>query len=52
MVMSALDPSRRALDSQAAAFGRWLLYLRSHHLRMPPHLLLPHLLRKAVSGGQ
>lgn len=50
MVMSALDPSRRKLDSRSAAFGRWLLYLRSHHLRMPLHLLLPHLARKAVSG--
>ena len=26
----------------------WLLYVRSHWLRMPPHLLLPHLVRKAV----
>jgi len=26
---------------------RWLMYARSHWLRMPPYLLLPHLLRKA-----
>jgi hypothetical protein len=27
----------------------WLLYVRSHYLKMPLHLLLPHLARKAVS---
>lgn len=26
----------------------WLLYVRSHWLRMPPHLLIPHLTRKAL----
>jgi len=30
----------------------WLLYVRSHWLRMPPHLLLPHLFRKAVRRSQ
>jgi hypothetical protein len=25
----------------------WLMFVRSHWLRMPPHLLLPHLLRKS-----
>ncbi|MEO5764440.1 MAG: nucleotidyltransferase family protein [Casimicrobiaceae bacterium] len=29
----------------------WLMYVRSHWLRMPPHLLLPHLLRKSVRRG-
>ena len=27
-----------------------LLYVRAHYLRMPPHLLIPHLLRKGVRG--
>jgi len=27
--------------------ARWLLYVRGHALRMPLHLVLPHLLRKA-----
>ncbi len=35
---------RRARDGLARA----LLYVRGHYLRMPLHLLLPHLLRKAV----
>ena len=30
------------------ALRNWLLYVRSHWLRMPPHLLLPHLLRKSM----
>jgi hypothetical protein len=30
----------------------WLLYVRSHYLKMPLHLLLPHLARKAVSPAQ
>jgi len=27
---------------------RWLMFVRSHWLRMPPHLLIPHLLRKSL----
>lgn len=27
--------------------AKWLLYLRAHYLRMPFHLLIPHLLHKA-----
>jgi len=26
----------------------WLLYVRSHWLRMPAHALIPHLARKAL----
>lgn len=37
---------RRAGDGLA----RWLLFVRSHWLRMPLRLLLPHLLRKAWIG--
>lgn len=29
----------------------WLMYVRSHWLRMPPHLLVPHLVRKALRRG-
>lgn len=32
----------------ATAFAEWLLYARSHYLRMPLHLLIPHLVRKAL----
>ena len=36
------------------AFRQWLLYLRSHWIRMPPGLLLSHLARKSLRrfGGQ
>jgi hypothetical protein len=42
--MGPLDPDRRRdrLDVR-----RWLLYVRSHYLRMPLRLLLPHLWRKS-----
>jgi hypothetical protein len=37
---------RRSLRTQLA---RWMLYVRSHWLRMPPFLLMQHLARKAWS---
>jgi len=43
----ALRPNHPACDSRFSGLARWVLYLRSHWLRMPLHLLLPHLLRKA-----
>ncbi len=46
----ALAPDHRACDHWDTAFARWLLYVRSHALRMPMRLLLPHLLRKAWAG--
>lgn len=30
-----------------SGFALWLLYVRAHWLRMPPHLLTVHLTRKA-----
>jgi len=42
----ALEP-RYPLRRPATVSG-WLLYLRSHWLRMPPGLLSAHLLRKAL----
>ncbi len=30
------------------AFRQWLLYVRSHWIRMPPGLLLSHLTRKSL----
>ncbi|MEO5734968.1 MAG: nucleotidyltransferase family protein [Rubrivivax sp.] len=43
----ALRPPHPACDSRAAQLARALLYLRAHALRMPLHLVLPHLVRKA-----
>ena len=43
----ALRPVHPSCDTQFTGLARWLLYLRSHWLRMPMHLLVPHLARKA-----
>ncbi len=45
----ALLPSHSSCDVIGTAFARWLLYVRSHYLRMPLYLLIPHLIRKAIS---
>jgi hypothetical protein len=44
----ALRPAHASCHDALSAPALWLLYIRSHHLRMPPHLLIPHLLRKAT----
>ncbi len=43
----ALQPHHPSCDGLLAGFARWLLYVRSHYLRMPWHLVIPHLTRKA-----
>lgn len=43
----ALQPDHPSCDSRWTGLARWLLYVRSHALRMPLHLVLPHLARKA-----
>ena len=42
----SLRPDHPSCDSRFTGLARWLLFVRGHYLRMPPHLLLPHLLRK------
>lgn len=44
-VLSPVDPDRWPPHHRAKL---WLLYVRSHWLRMPPHALIPHLARKAL----
>jgi hypothetical protein len=46
LVSSALLARRRATASFRRDAARWLLYVRSHWLRMPPLLLTRHLLHK------
>lgn len=43
----ALRPNHPACDTTFTGLARWLLYVRSHMIRMPFYLLVPHLLRKA-----
>ena len=48
----ALRPPHPACDSRWTGIARWLLYVRSHWLRMPWYRILPHLARKAGSRAQ
>ncbi|RZL40626.1 MAG: hypothetical protein EOP35_00335 [Rubrivivax sp.] len=43
----AMRPQHPACDTWDSDLARRLLYIRSHRLRMPLRLLVPHLLRKA-----
>ena len=46
LFLRALMPDHSSCDTPFTGFARWLLYIRSHWLRMPMHLLIPHLIRK------
>ena len=43
----ALRPHHPSCDGPFSGFARWLLYIRSHYLRMPWYLVIQHLTRKA-----
>lgn len=45
----ALLPDHPDRPRRATALALFLLYVRSHWLRMPPHLLIAHLARKATN---
>ena len=47
MLGLALRPTHPSCDTRWTGLARWLLYVRSHALRMPLHLVIPHLVRKA-----
>jgi hypothetical protein len=44
----ALAPDHKSCDTVFTKPARFFLYVRSHYLRMPLHLLVPHLIRKAI----
>jgi hypothetical protein len=44
----ALAPDHPSCDTALTRPARFFLYVRSHYLRMPLHLLVPHLIRKAI----
>lgn len=44
----AFRPLHASIETRAAALSRSLLYIRSHFLKMPVHLLMYHLLHKAL----
>ena len=47
LFVRALMPMHPSCDDKWTGLARWLLYVRSHWLKMPWYLLLPHLSRKA-----
>jgi hypothetical protein len=49
LVIRSLSAYRE--DGVGAWVARWMLYVRSHWRRMPPHQLAAHLLRKLVTRG-
>jgi Uncharacterised nucleotidyltransferase len=52
LFLRALRPFHPTCADGFTPLARWLLYLRGHWLRMPPGLLLIHLLRKAVTSDK
>ncbi len=48
LFLAALRPDHPSCRRPVDTLARFALYLRGHYLRMPPHLLLPHLIRKAI----
>lgn len=48
LVPIALLPQHPDESSVEVTFARWLLFIRSHYLRMPLKLLIPHLMRKSL----
>lgn len=48
MYLRALMPDHPLCDEPSTGSARWLIYLRSHYLKMPMKLLVLHLGRKAV----
>lgn len=47
LFLRALAPDHPTCDRAFTGLARWLLYVRSHYLRMPLYRLIPHLVRKA-----
>lgn len=48
LFMRALLPDHASCNDRWTGLARWLLYIRSHWLRMPLYLLIPHLMRKGL----
>jgi len=47
LFMRGLRPDHVSCNDAFTGIARWILYVRSHYLRMPAHLLIPHLFYKA-----
>ncbi len=47
LLRRGLSPAHPSCKDRFTGLAHWLLYVRSHYLRMPFHLLLPHLAHQA-----
>lgn len=52
LFLRALRPDHASCNRWGTGLARWVLYVRSHYLRMPLRLLIPHLVRKALKGEE
>lgn len=50
LYLRTLQPDHASTSDRWTPLARSVLYLHGHRLRMPLHMLLPHLLRKALRG--
>jgi hypothetical protein len=50
LYLRTLRPDHASTADAWTPLARGMLYLNGHRLRMPLHLLLPHLARKALGG--
>ena len=48
LFMAVLEPPTQSGEAPGKARAAFALFVRGHGLRMPPHLLLPHLLHQAL----
>ncbi len=48
LIAWVMIPDHPDFPQRSTAIAQWLLYVRSHWLRMPPGLLLKHLMRKQI----
>jgi hypothetical protein len=52
LFLRALLPDHESCNDRWSDLARWLLFVRSHWLKMPVYLVVPHLLRKAFRRVQ
>jgi len=52
LFLEALQPAHASCDTLSTSIARWMLYMRSHYLRMPLRLLIPHLVHKVLVNEQ
>jgi len=52
LFLRALMPDHESCNDRWTGLARWLLFVRSHWLKMPVYLMVPHLLRKAFRRVQ